>query len=235
MVLTIFAIAATYGVSGWLEFIGVSMVFNAAMNSIPVLLLAIGVDYGLHVVLRIREELKKIDIEKTAATLRDFSVEARKLAIQRGTIFTSIALLIAIFTDMVGFLSFRFSALSFLQVFDAVIAIGLFLIYLLSISALPALMTLIPPKRLPIDKASKIEIGPIARSLGRLSMQPLRVGIIAVILLIPMFVGFQQLEVGFEQRDQFDPNIEVVADFIMLSMSFRVVVHRYMLSTMVTC
>ena len=34
------------------------MVFNAAMNSIPVLLLAIGVDYGLHVVLRIREELK---------------------------------------------------------------------------------------------------------------------------------------------------------------------------------
>ena len=134
------------------------MVFNAAMNSIPVLLLAIGVDYGLHVVLRIREELKNSDSEKTAATLRDFSVEARKLAIQRGTIFTSIALLIAIFTDMVGFLSFRFSALSFLQVFGTVIAIGLFLIYLLSISALPALMTLIPPKRLPIDKASKIAV-----------------------------------------------------------------------------
>ena len=35
------------------------MTFNAAMNSIPVLLLAIGVDYGLHVVLRIREELKE--------------------------------------------------------------------------------------------------------------------------------------------------------------------------------
>ena len=134
------------------------MVFNAAMNSIPVLLLAIGVDYGLHVVLRIREELKNSDSEKTAATLRDFSVEARKLAIQRGTIFTSIALLIAIFTDMVGFLSFRFSALSFLQVFGTVIAIGLFLIYLLSISALPALMTLIPPKRLPIDKASKLRL-----------------------------------------------------------------------------
>ena len=29
------------------------MTFNAAMNSIPVLLLAIGVDYGLHVVARI--------------------------------------------------------------------------------------------------------------------------------------------------------------------------------------
>lgn len=221
MVLTIAAIAATYGVSGWLEFAGVSMVFNAAMNSIPVLLLAIGVDYGLHVVLRIREELKNSVVEKTAYTLRDFPIEARRLAIQRGTIFTSIALLIAIFTDMVGFLSFRFSALSFLQVFGTVIAIGLFLIYLLSISVLPALMTLIPPKSIPIDKASKIEIGPVAKGLGKLSMQPVRVGVIAVVLLIPMFIGFQQLEVGFEQRDQFDPNIEVVSDFIMLSDEFQ--------------
>ena len=221
MVLTIFAIMATYGLSGWLEFIGVNMVFNAAMNSIPVLLLAIGVDYGLHVVLRIREELKNSGEGKSAETLRDFSLEARKLAIRRGTIFTSIALLIAIFTDIIGFLSFRFSALSFLQVFGTVIAIGLFLIYMLSISALPALMTIIPPKKLAVDKASKIEIGPIARGLGKLSTQPLKVGIIAVLLLIPMFIGFQQLEVGFEQRDQFDPSIPVVADFLMLSDDFQ--------------
>ena len=59
LVLTVIAIAATYGLSGWLQFAGVNMTFNAAMNSIPVLLLAIGVDYRLHVVLRIREELKE--------------------------------------------------------------------------------------------------------------------------------------------------------------------------------
>lgn len=223
MTLTIFAIAATYGLSGWLQALGVNMTFNAAMNSIPVLLLAIGVDYGLHVVLRIREELKVADSndEISRETIRDFSLEARKTAIRRGTIFTSIALLIAIFTDMVGFLSFRFSALSFLQVFGTVIAIGLFFIYLLSISALPALMTLIPPKKIPIDRASKIEVGPIARGLGELSTKPWKVGMIAVILLMPMYFGFQQLEVGFEQRDQFDPSIEVVADFIMLSDDFQ--------------
>ena len=45
--------------------------------------------------------------------------------------------------------------------------------------------------------------------------------IIALILLIPMYVGFQQLEVGFEQRDQFDDSIPVVADFIMLSDDFQ--------------
>ena len=223
MVLTIFAIAATYGLSGWLQYFGINMTFNAAMNSIPVLLLAIGVDYGLHVVLRIREELKVADSKDSISreTIRDFSIEARKLAIKRGTIFTSIALLIAIFTDMVGFLSFRFSALSFLQVFGTVIAIGLFFIYLLSITALPALMTLIPPKKLKLDKASKIEVGPIARGLGNLSTQPLKVGFIAILLLLPMYFGFQELEVGFEQRDQFDPSIEVVADFIMLSDDFQ--------------
>ena len=221
MVLTMSAIAATYGLSGWLEFLGVNMIFNAAMNSIPVLLLAIGVDYGLHVVLRIREELKNSPEGASAETMRDFSIEARKLAIRRGTIFTSIALLIAIFTDVVGFMSFRLSALTFLQVFGTVIAIGLFFTYLLSISALPALMTLIPAKKLPIDKASKIEIGPLARGLGRLSMQPVKVGVIAVLLLIPMFIGFQQLEVGFEQRDQFDQSIPVVADFILLSDEFQ--------------
>ena len=221
--LTVLAIVATYGLSGWLQFFGVNMVFNAAMNSIPVLLLAIGVDYGLHVVIRIREELNLIDskddIERS--TLKDFSYEARQVAVRRGTVLTSIALVIAIFTDMVGFLSFRFSSLSFLQVFGTVIAIGLFLVYLLSITALPALMLMFPPKKLKLEKASSIEIGPIANRLARLSTTPGKVGLIAVLLLAPMFIGFQQLEVGFDQRDQFDDEVPVVGDFLLLSDEFQ--------------
>ena len=78
LVLTVFAILATYGMAGLLTLLGVKMVFNAAMNSIPILLLAIGVDYSLHVVARIREELQ--DQEKAnpqgRTTLRDFSQKA---------------------------------------------------------------------------------------------------------------------------------------------------------------
>ena len=221
--LTVLAIVATYGLSGWLQFMGVNMVFNAAMNSIPVLLLAIGVDYGLHVVIRIREELNILDSKDSIEreTLKDFSYEARQLAVRRGTVLTSIALVIAIFTDMVGFLSFRFSSLSFLQVFGTVIAIGLFLVYLLSITALPALMLMFPPKKLKLNKASKISIGPIANGLARLSTAPVKVGLIAVLLLTPMYFGFQQLEVGFDQRDQFDEEVPVVADFLLLSDEFQ--------------
>ena len=221
--LTVLAIAATYGLSGWLQFMGVNMVFNAAMNSIPVLLLAIGVDYGLHVVIRIREELNIIDSKDAIErkTLKDFSYEARQIAVRRGTVLTSIALVIAIFTDMVGFLSFRFSSLSFLQVFGTVIAIGLFLVYLLSITALPALMLMFPPKKLKLEKASSITIGPVANGLARLSSAPMKVGLIAVLLLSPMYFGFQQLEVGFDQRDQFDDQVPVVADFLLLSDEFQ--------------
>ncbi len=222
LVLTVIAIAATYGLSGWLQFAGVDMTFNAAMNSIPVLLLAIGVDYGLHVVLRVREELKEEEARNPQGrlTLRDFDRIARQRAVRQGTTLTSIALLIAITTDIVGFLSFRLSSLAFLQVFGTVIAIGLLLIYLLSISALPALMLMVPNKRLPLDKASKVTVGPLAAKMGTLSQRPAFVGVLAVALLIPMIGGFQQLDVAFEQRDQLDDSVPVVQDFLLISDGF---------------
>ena len=220
--LTVIAIAATYGLSGWLQIAGVNMTFNAAMNSIPVLLLAIGVDYGLHVVLRIREELKDEEMRNPQGrtTLRDFDRHARKRAIRQGTVLTSIALMIAITTDIVGFLSFRLSTLAFLQVFGTVIAIGLFLIYLLSISALPALMLILPTKKLPLDRASKVTVGPVSQNIAKLSQRPKLVALIAVVLLAPMVAGFQQLEVAFEQRDQLDDSVPVVQDFLLISDEF---------------
>ena len=219
LILTVFAIAATYGLSGWLQFLGVNMTFNAAMNSIPVLLLAIGVDYGLHVVKRIREYLLEIeqDSPKGRQTLKDFDPELRKKAVYHGTILTSIALLIAIFTDVIGFLSFRLSSLLFLQVFGTVIAIGLIFTYLLSITLLPALLLILPPKRLPLEKSGEFKVGKISSQIGQLAEKPKLVALLVAILLIPMYFGFQQLEVGFEQRDQLDTSIPIVADFILLS------------------
>ncbi len=200
LILTVFAILAPYGTAGLLTLLGVNMVFNAAMNSIPILLLAIGVDYGLHVVSRIREEL--IDEEnknpQNRETLKDFGIEARREAIRKGTLLTSAALMVAIFTDIVGFLSFRFSSQQFLVSFGTVIAIGLFYIYILSITVLPALMMLIPPKKLKLEKSGSVEIGPIANWIGSLTKVPAKVILVTIIVSIPMFVGFQQLEVGFD-------------------------------------
>ena len=223
LVLTVFSILATYGMAGLLTLIGIKMVFNAAMNSIPILLLAIGVDYGLHVVARIREELQnqeKAD-PQGRQTLRDFSIEARRIAIRKGTILTSAALMVAIFTDMVGFLSFRFSSQQFLVSFGTVIAIGLFFIYLLSITALPALMMIIPPKKLPLEKSGKNDIGPVSSWIGSLVNVPQKVIVVTILISVPMFLGFQQLEVGFDTRDNFDESVPVVQDFLLIADEFQ--------------
>ena len=223
LVLTVFAILSTYGMAGLLTLLGVNMGFNAAMNSIPILLLAIGVDYGLHVVARIREEMQDQEKSKPMGreTLRDFSTEARRIAIRKGTILTSAALMVAIFTDIVGFLSFRFSSQQFLVSFGTVIAIGLFFIYIFSITALPALMMIIPPKKLHLQKSAKNEIGPISEWIGSLVNTPVKVIVVTVMVSVPMFIGFQQLEVGFDQRDNFDESVPVVKDFLTLSDEFQ--------------
>ena len=214
ILLTLLAIGATYGVAGILK-----LEFNGAMNSIPILLLAIGVDYGLHVVLRYREELVNLDSEERE-TMAEFSVEARAKAMKTGTVLTSAALVVAIFTDMVGFLSFRLSAQNFLVVFGTVIAVGLFFIYLLSVTALPSLLTILKPQKIALVKSVKIEESRFSKWSGEQALNPITVIIAALLISLPIGAGISQLEIGFDFRDQLDDEIPVVADFIILSDDF---------------
>ena len=214
ILLTLLAIGATYGVAGILR-----LEFNGAMNSIPILLLAIGVDYGLHVVLRYREELVNSDTEGRA-TMADFPAEARAMAIKTGTVLTSAALVVAIFTDMVGFLSFRLSAQNFLVVFGTVIAVGLFFIYLLSVTALPALLTLLKPQKIALERSVRVEESAFSKWSGEQALNPMTVIVAALLISLPIGAGVSQLEIGFDFRDQLDDDIPVVSDFLTLSDDF---------------
>lgn len=217
--LTILAIAATYGAAGIF-----GLTFNAAMNSIPILLLAIGVDYGIHVVTRIREVLQDMEREdpQGRVTMKDFDIELRLKAIRSGAVLTSAALVIAIFTDMVGFLSFRLSSQMFLVNFGTVIALGLFAIYVLSISLLPALMTAFPTKALPLKKSGAMNETKLTAGIGHMAEnKPALVILVAVILSLPMAYGMSTLEVGFDTADQFDDSLEVVQDFLMIAEEFQ--------------
>ena len=217
--LTILAIAATYGAAGIFR-----LTFNAAMNSIPILLLAIGVDYGIHVVTRIREVMQEMerDDPQGRTTLKDFDHELRLKAIRTGAVLTSAALVIAIFTDMIGFLSFRLSSQMFLVNFGTVIALGLFAIYVLSISLLPALMTALPSKALPLKKSGAMNETKLTASIGLMAEhKPAVVIAVALLLSLPMAYGMSTLEVGFDTVDQFDDSLEVVQDFLMIAEEFQ--------------
>ena len=131
--------------------------FNGAMNSIPILLLAMGWTTAA-VVLRYREEL--VRGPRRQGHHGGLLGRGEGQALKTGTVLTSAALVVAIFTDMVGFLSFRLSAQNFLVVFGTVIAIGLFFIYLLSVTALPALLTVLKPQRLALERSSRSRRAP---------------------------------------------------------------------------
>ena len=221
--LTGVAILATYGMAGLLTVMGFGISFNAAMNAIPILLLAIGVDFGLHVVARVREEMIGSESRDPQGrlSLKDFSFDARRLAIRSGAILTSAALFIAVLSDIVGFLSFRLSSIPFLVSFGTLIAVGLFFVYFLSITGLPALMLALPVKKLSLKKSGAIKENRLSRWMGSLADKPTLVIVAALILTAPMYFGFQQLEIGFDTRDNFDESIPVVADFLMITDKFQ--------------
>ena len=137
-----------------------------------------------------------------------------------GTVLTSAALVVAIFTDMVGFLSFRLSAQNFLVVFGTVIAVGLFFIYLLSVTALPAVLTILKPQKIALLKSVKIEESKFSVWSGEQTLNPMTVIVAALLISLPVGAGITQLEIGFDFRDQLDDDIPVVADFLILSDDF---------------
>ncbi|MED5485525.1 MAG: MMPL family transporter [Candidatus Thermoplasmatota archaeon] len=227
---TALTIPITFGVASYLF----KVTFNPAMFSIPVLVLAIGVDYGLHVVARYREEAvheaRKLGIDEHTQPLSVLEKSSRKKAILNGSLLTSAALIVAITTDVVGFMSFNISNQKFLRDFGTTIAIGLLFVYLSSITVLPALLSLIPPKSktvitrktFPISNIQSIEETSFSKFIGNVVDKKARVVWVVVILMtIPMLWGMTLLKPGFDTRDQLVEDEEgVVGAFVTLNDQF---------------
>ena len=110
----------------------------------------------------------------------------------------------------------------FLVNFGTVIALGLFAIYVLSISLLPALMTALPSKALPLEKSGAMNETKLTNAIGQMAEhKPAFVILIALVLSLPMAYGMSSLEVGFDTVDQFDDSLEVVQDFLMIAEEFQ--------------
>jgi hypothetical protein len=121
---------------------------------------------------------------------------------------------------MVGFLSFRLSSQKFLVTFGTVIAIGLFFIYLLSVTLLPAILRLSKAQKLPLNRAVKVDEDAFSKWVGNIVETPWKVIAAAVLLSLPVAMGVQHLEVGFDADEQFDVTMPVVEDFFLLGDEF---------------
>ena len=85
---------------------------------------------------------------------------------------------------------------------------------------------MIPPKRLPSKSQTKRHWACFNR-IGSLSAKPAIVLIATTIVSIPMLMGFQALEVGFDTRDNFDDSVPVVQIFDDRR-QFQIAHHRFM-------
>lgn len=126
--LTLFTILAAItfmqGIGVLLERVGVIASFNNITQIIPILLIGLGVDYGIHVTSRYREEIGRGE---------DVDGAVRKAI---GTV--GIALALATVTTAIGFLTNILSPVPALKDFGVLAAIGIAVSFILTLTFFPA-------------------------------------------------------------------------------------------------
>jgi len=112
--------------------------FNPIILAVPVLLVGLGIDYGIHLTLRYREEIKDGHKISKAVSISIMSV--------------GVALLLATFTTMVAFLSNLTSPLGLLQEFGILAAVGILGSFITMVTFVPAAKMLRDRRRMQYGK-----------------------------------------------------------------------------------
>ena len=198
--LTLFAIFAAIsfmqGIGVILIEIGVIGSFNPVTQIIPVLLIGLGVDYGIHLTSRYREEIGE-----------GRSVD---MAIGRAIGTVGVALALATVTTAIGFLTNVFNPVPALKDFGILSAVGITASFLLMLTFVPAARRLLDRRaeaggRLPTDGMGASSDRLLPRVIERASILaergPVPTLVIALILGGVGVFGLTQLETRFSFTD----------------------------------
>ncbi|MGA1866854.1 MAG: MMPL family transporter, partial [Thermoplasmatota archaeon] len=101
---------------------------NPSITTVPVLVIGLGIDYGIHMTLRYREELRKGNNVQDASMRAEASV--------------GFAILLATVTTLVGFLSNVSAGSEGIKVFGIMNAMGIFSAFVIMITFVPAVRVL---------------------------------------------------------------------------------------------
>jgi len=142
------SVSATIGLMGYL---GVKI--SIMNNILPIMLLAIGTAYGIHVIARFYEELEVTDNTEEAviATIRDIGQPV----------------MLAGLTTMAGFLTLLTAPLDDFGSFGVFAAVGVFMETVLSLTFLPAALLISHSHGKPEKKGGRIA-GPLAVRIGKM-------------------------------------------------------------------
>ncbi len=135
LIVIISSIVATMGLSGW-----AGMFLSTATVNVPTLVLTLAVADCVHVIVTMRQAMQR-GMEKAQAIQYSIKLNAMPILI------TSV-------TTAIGFLMMNMSDSPVLRDFGNLSALGVIIACILSVTMLPALLKLLPVKRLPVNPAS---------------------------------------------------------------------------------
>jgi len=179
LVNVIMATVMAMGFMGW-----TGQPISMATMVLPIILIAVGTAYAIHVINRYYEDLAAIDDKKEAivSTLEHVSVP----------------ILLAALTTMIGFASLAVSSISALRVYGLLAALGIFFALFLAVTFTPALLLLLAkPARKTVESRNGGALVNLLDAVGRLTTRKPRlvlglcVFIVAVAAVGIPFITFE--------------------------------------------
>lgn len=189
--------------------------FNEILQILPILLIGLGVDYAIHMTSRYREELG------AGASIRDSATQATKTV--------GIALVLATATTSVGFLTNVVNPVTALRDFGILAAAGITSAFLLMLTVVPAIRTLLDRRA---EAAGHLEREAFGRQgerilpklMGATSVLAEKYAvttlIAAFILGVAGFIGLTQLSTTFSFTDFVPEGNELLGTFDTITEEF---------------
>ncbi len=213
---TIFAaISFMQGIGVILSAVGIIGSFNPVTQIIPVLIIGLGVDYGIHITSRYREEIG-----------RGEDVDG---AIGRSIGTVGVALTLATVTTAVGFLTNIFNPVPALKDFGILSAVGIIVSFLLMLTFVPSARRLLDRRaeagdRLPRDgmgaSAERLLPQLMARASVLAERAPVPTLVVALVLGGLGVFGLSQLETRFSFTDFLPEDAPAVETLTILQEEF---------------
>lgn len=196
MVTIFMAIGMMQGAGVLLEKAGIISAFSAPTQIVPILIIGLGVDYAIHLTSRYREEVGE------GTTVDDGISTAIKTS--------GIALVLATLTTVIGFLTNLANPVPALSDFGILAALGIFFSFLLMMTFVPAVRTLLDRRaeaggRLPVEALESHGERVLPRLMGKTAVIAEKIPYVAIVLAIVLgaagYYGFTQLETRFSFTD----------------------------------
>jgi hypothetical protein len=197
----------------WMYGFGVAMQFdfNPMTTAVPILLIGLGIDYGIHLTMRYREEQDKAKPDRVSITVRTVGV----------------ALLLATFTAMIAFLSNLISPIRVLQEFGMLCAFGILAAFVTMTLFVPSVQQLRKKRHGGTSKNGAVRTAKKAVhrivEIGASAAEKMPVIVILTAILATALSGYaaMQLETKFDMDSFLPDDLDITQDINYLMSHFE--------------